>query len=308
MNQDYRFFKVYGHIFKSCYDLSIFGVEEIFSHEHEISPYITIKKSKINFNTLNYFVDNQTSVDEKYGYYYKKNLAFFEFLNGSEIRVSESSKNDTFDFIRVLLNYPIACIFFQKNFFLLHASSVTYRNKVFIFPGSSTSGKSTCAASLVKSGARLITEDTAVINILKNKNLIFPSYPLIKLSSEANKFINLSINQGIFFASEKNKRKGHLIEYNKFQKKKLKIDYCFFLKWSNNPCSRIYSPNSSEVLSLILSSSLSIHPLTSQKELNLLKSNANFLKNIKTFVFERNKAFDNLKIFKKLLDDLINAK
>ena len=95
---------------------------------------------------------------------------------------------------------------FQRGLFLLHASALQFEDRVFIFPGQSLSGKSTILAYLIQKGAKLITEDTAVIKLANGEAKIMPSYPMIKISNEANRAINFSNNSGTPFLCDKNNR------------------------------------------------------------------------------------------------------
>ena len=59
------------------------------------------------------------------------------------------------DLIHTLLNYPFAILFNQRKKYVIHASSIKYKNKVFCFCGKSQSGKSSLASHLIKRGGSL---------------------------------------------------------------------------------------------------------------------------------------------------------
>ena len=294
-------YKIYNQIIGSEFDLSPLGIIELKKSETKVLPSITISKSTAAVSE-NKFKDNQTAVDEKYGYYFKENTALFEFYKGYEIKVSMLTTNPDADFIRILLNYPMACIFYQQGFFLLHASSVQFRNKVYLFVGSTLSGKSTIAAYLTKNGGSLISEDTAVIQLTNKEALIYPSYPLIKISQEANKFINLNDAKGIIFPSDRNSRRGYLLSKREFIQSSLKIDTCIFPKWSERE-NLILKSSFSSSLKELLNASLSIYPLDTAKEKKLFVDTTKFLRRVKAKIYIRKKAFSSLSFLKETLDD-----
>ena len=192
-----------------------------------------------------------------------------------------------------MLNYPMACLLYQQGYFLLHGSAVEFQNKIYLFPGPSLCGKSTIAAYLVKNGGKLITEDTAVINLTNEGAFIFPSYPLIKLSEQANNYIGLSSSAGIRFPLDKNGRKGHFIDSSSFLQQPAKIDYCIFPEWclSGAMLEKLTFPLS---IGRLLGASLSIYPLDRSKEKQLLTANTAFLKQVSAYVYQREQSFLSL--------------
>ena len=295
-------YKIYNQIISSEFDLSSLGIIELKTSDTKTLPSIIISKSTAAVSK-NKFKDNQTAVDKEYGYYFKENSALFEFYKGYEIKVSMLTTNHDADFIRILLNYPMACILYQQGFFLLHASSVQFRNKVYLFVGSTLSGKSTIAAYLTKNGGSLISEDTAVIQLTNKEALIYPSYPLIKISEEANKFINLNDTQGIIFPSDRNSRRGYLLSKREFIQSSLKIDTCIFPKWSEKE-NLILKSSFSSSLKELLNASLSIYPLDTEKEKKLFIETTKFLRRVKAKIYIRKKSFSSLSFLKEKLDDI----
>ena len=298
------FFNLYNHLVKSELDLSQLGVTRASSKEiplkYDIKITIQKKKSSSDFIGM---VDNQTAVDKELGYYLKKGVAFFEFFKGKEIRVTPLDTIDQ-DLIRVSLNYPIASLFYQRGFFLLHASAVKYRHRVFLFPGNSLSGKSSLAALLINQGGKLLTEDTAVMKFKKNKVLIYPSYPMLKISDEVKEAIKFPYSSDLIFNKEQNNRKGYLLNSDKFLNQESQIDYCIFPVWCRNK-DRLFNPEKSISLFMLLQSSLNIYPLNKQKEKDLFKLNALFLKNVDTYLYERPKDLAFINQFLDKIDFLL---
>ena len=249
------------------------------------------------------YLNNQTSVNKKYGYYYRENVAFYEFINGNEIKVSSLTNDFGVDFVRMLLNYPMACLLYQQGYFLLHASAVVFHDKVFLFPGPSLCGKSTIAAYLVKNGGKLITEGTAAIQITDKGAFIFPSYPLIKISGQANDYIGLSRSGGVTFPQDRNARKGHFLDSSSFLQGPAKINFCIFPEWGCDKPS-LTKARFATSLGKLLESSLTIYPLDKDKEKDLLSANARFLRSLDTYIYTRDKLFSTLGVLAKDLEAL----
>jgi len=271
----------------------------------------TVPKSNIKINvtkspsdkTIAQYIDNQTAVDIHYGYYFREGVAFFEFIKGEEIRVSPLTNDFGIDFVRILLNYPMACLLYQQGYFLLHASAVEFQKKVYLFAGPSLCGKSTIAAYLVQNGGKLITEDTAAIKLTDQGAFIYPSYPLIKLSEQANNYIGLSTSAGITFSLDKNARKGHFLSSSSFLQQPAKIDFCIFPDWclSGAALKQLTFPLS---MARLLSASLSIYPLDRSKEKQLFTANTDFLKQVSAYAYQREQSFLSLESLIKDLEGL----
>ena len=219
------------------------------------------------------------------GYYFKKNIALFTFLSGDEIRVFIDFDEFNSDFVRTLLNYPMACAFYQKNIFSLHASAVAFKGKVIIFPGPALTGKSSIAAYFIKNGGHLITEDTAVIEICDGKAYVRSSYPFIKLSKSAANELSFPSCSGICLPTDRNARLGHLLDEKYFAGKSVEIDYCVFLEYSDRES--IEPIKSSESILKLFGSSLNIYPLTEIKKRELFHWSASLVRCLKVFRFQR---------------------
>ena len=295
-------YPLYNQTIETQFDLSLLGLVSERPSGAARDRSIRINQSNADIPSSLY-LNNQTSVNKKYGYYYRENVGLYEFINGNEMKVSPLTNDFGVDFIRVLLNYPMACLLYQQGYFLLHASAVAFQDKVFLFPGRSLCGKSTIAAYLVKNGGKLITEDTAVIQITDEGAFIFPSYPVIKISEQANDFIGLSRSAGVTFPLDKNARKGHFLNSSSFLQGPAKIDFCIFPEWDCKKPSlkKVYF---AALLGKLLESSLTIFPLDKDKEKDLLSANAKFLRSVDTYTYKRDKSFSTLGSLAKSLETL----
>lgn len=280
----------YNTYIQSEIDLSPIGAEKVSSANLNHSIRIRIVD---HFPSGKELLDNQTSVSEESGFYYRKGVAYFEFLSGYEILVSPLCNKFDVDFLRILLNYPIACIFFQKGFYLLHAGCVEFNKKVYLFPGQSMSGKSTLAAFFLKNGAKLITEDTAVIKLAGSEAIIYPSYPFLKISKNANQHLKLFSDEGLRLIKDKNNRRGHILNSERFRCEAVKINFCIFPFWDD--CEEFERSNASSAMVALLNSSLTIYPLNRKRETQLFALNMRFARCVTSYDFRRPRDFNLMK-------------
>ncbi len=286
------FYRAYGLLIRSDFDLSPLGVECIAPPLTE-SIGLRISLDTDDSQSLA-FVDNQTCVDVFSGYYFRENIALYRFFSGKEIKVLVLAETIDLDFLRVLMNYPIACVMFQRGFLTLHASAVSFHDKVLMFCGQSLSGKSSIAAKFLKYGAKLVTEDSAILKIDRGKVRIMPSYPFIKISSKVNEYIGFCHQNGLELPADKNQRLGYKLNKDQFLSKPIQVDYCFYLDWSEDKA-KIEKEDFKNQYKRILQASLNIYPLSREKEKLIFSSTLKFLKNVKTFRYMRQKKLTSLK-------------
>ena len=116
---------------------------------------------------------------------------------------------------------------------------------------------------------------------------------MIKLSESANKTINFSNENGIPFPLDRNNRRGFLLNKHNYCSRERRIDFCIFPEWSENHIGiRKLTPR--ECISKLMTSSLSIYPLTKQKEIKLLENNSKFCRNTTVLSYLRTKDLSNL--------------
>lgn len=284
-------YEIYGHLVESEIDLLDLPLKANVVSEPK-QPSIQIKAGEGGSVNREY-LDNETCVHDEYGYYYRKGVGLFEFFKGNVLRATLTQTPLCQDVVRILLNYPMACVLSQRGYFLLHASAVSFNGKNIIFPGPSLSGKSTIASFLITKGAKLISEDTAVIDFRKREILIHSSYPMIKISTTANNEIKFSTKSGIEFPNDQSQRRGHLLGREHFALGERELHMCIFPQWDEKYVG-LKRLDFSQSLPLLMNSSLSIYPLTKGKEKNLFKKNSAFFRGVDTFSFTRNKDYASL--------------
>lgn len=278
------YYSAYNRLIKSDFDLSPVGLYPVKKKLHHTEQLLIISNEG-QLGIDHDYVNNQTMVDSLYGYYYKQKIGLFEFISGDEIRVFLDYLEFDSDFIRTLLNYPISCVFFQKDTFSLHASVIAFQDKVIMFPGSALTGKSSIAAYFLKQGAQLVTEDTAVIEMLGNKAYARSSYPFLKLSESVNTELSLSSSRGVALQTDRNGRRGFLLNEKSFSGQLLPVDYCVFLEYGDRES--VEPLKLSDATLNLVGSSLNIYPLTAKKQKQLFHWSANLARCLKIFRFRR---------------------
>ena len=87
-------FEIYGTTLNSPVDLSTLGLTELRKEDiNKTSKIINLQFTEVKDLSIgDKYVDNETLVNESYGYYYKKGLCLYEFLEGSIIKVQHLNK------------------------------------------------------------------------------------------------------------------------------------------------------------------------------------------------------------------------
>jgi hypothetical protein len=177
------------------------------------------------------YQNHQTHSSENFGYYYVADLAIFEIFSGSKIVIKYFDSIDD-DLIHTLLNYPFAILFNQRKKYVIHASSVIYKGKVFCFCGKSLAGKSSIAAYLINAGGFLLSEDICVFDYFNNELSILPSYNFLKLSDELSEYTNINSADPIKFLKKLTDRKGYILDQNRFSSEPMAVNYFIYPQWS----------------------------------------------------------------------------
>ena len=290
------FYALYNHKVQITKNLDYLGISPI-----DDTSAIDIK---INFsdyvNESKSLLDNQFELKPDYGFYYRKKIGFFEFVNGKVINIHLEGEADT-TFFQTLFNFPFACIFAQKGFLPIHASAVRFREKTILFPGITKQGKSSLAATLIKLGGKLITEDIALFRLTQNKETLLPSYPLIKLSKEVNEEISFSSREPFKLTKSDLERDLYKLDRKDFYNQESKIDVVIFPEWSE--VEELKSITHKQAVMKLISSNFFTSELPSL-EVNSLKNNITAIQNAKCFEFKRKKQLRNIKNFQKLIEEI----
>lgn len=109
-------------------------------------------------------------------------LRFFIRSDGSEVISDKPDAIPTSDLESFILGPILGCVLRLKQYFCLHASVLEFNGKAFAMIGHKGAGKSTTAAALLHAGARLVSDDVAVLQKIETgQPIVYPGYPGIRL-------------------------------------------------------------------------------------------------------------------------------
>lgn len=114
------------------------------------------------------------------------NVAKYLVRKGNSIVVEPCAEANEKDIRLFLMGSAMGALIHQQGILPFHGSCVIIHNKVVIFSGASGAGKSTLAASFIKKGFPLITDDVCVITLdTEGMPVVHPGYPQMKLWADS---------------------------------------------------------------------------------------------------------------------------
>lgn len=114
------------------------------------------------------------------------NVAKYLVKNGNTILIKPLPNASEKDIRLFLMGSALGALIHQRGLLPFHGSSVIIHNKAVVFSGISGAGKSTLAATFVKKGFSLITDDVCVITLDQETNpIVHPGYPQMKLWADS---------------------------------------------------------------------------------------------------------------------------
>ncbi len=118
----------------------------------------------------------------------------YRVQNGNSITV-EQLNNSTQDEIRLfLLGSAFGALIHQRNLLPFHGSAVVINEKAIVIGGASGAGKSSLAATLIRRGYKLLSDDISVIKLENRKAIVFPGIPHLKLWHDVMKKLEEDID------------------------------------------------------------------------------------------------------------------
>ncbi len=242
------------------------------------------------------YENHQTNIRKDYGYYYIRDVALYEIFSGNKIVIKYFDEIDN-DLIHSLLNYPFAILFNQRNKYVIHASSIFYKDKVFCFCGKSQSGKSSLVSYFLKKGGLLISEDTCVFEYNKNELFLLPSYNFLKISDDINDYIDLPLSNPIEFKKKSTNRKGYILNDHKFVSKSEVVDYFIYLDWSDKS-SKLKKLTDEASLKQLLSNAFIGY--SRENASSIFKAASQLVNQADHYLYKREKKFKTLEDFFKI--------
>jgi hypothetical protein len=119
-----------------------------------------------------------------------RDVGLFRILNGQEIVIHPHSEAETSRLRLFLLGAAFAVLLHQREYFVLHASSVTVGNQAIAFIADKGWGKSTMAATLHTRGHNLVSDDVLALKVERNGVIqVMPAFPQFKLWPDAVTFL-----------------------------------------------------------------------------------------------------------------------
>lgn len=113
-------------------------------------------------------------------------IANVRIRNGSEIVVSPVAGSDENQIRLYVLGSCMGALLMQRKVLPLHGSAVVINGKAYAFIGESGAGKSTLAATCVRQGYSLVSDDVIAVTLSEAGDpVVTPSYPQQKLWQES---------------------------------------------------------------------------------------------------------------------------
>ena len=109
-------------------------------------------------------------------------LRFYISKDGSKVISDKPNTIPISDVESFILGPILGCVLRLRQRICIHASVMEFGGKAFAFVGNKGAGKSTTAAALLQAGARLISDDVAVLNAGSPVDAtVYPGYPSVRL-------------------------------------------------------------------------------------------------------------------------------
>ncbi|MGM7721186.1 HPr kinase/phosphorylase [Metabacillus sp. Hm71] len=154
-------------------------------HEVTIDLYIMIGGLSKMWNELASH-PYQVVVKENLVLFQIPNLAIFSIEDGNKIIVSPINGANEDQIRLYILGSCMGALLMQRKIFPLHGSAVAIGGKAYAIIGDSGAGKSTLAATFLKHGYNLLSDDVIAISLTKeNIPFVTPAYPQQKLWQES---------------------------------------------------------------------------------------------------------------------------
>lgn len=108
-------------------------------------------------------------------------LIFYLSRNGENLIVDKPICISTEDMKSFILGSTLGCVLRLHKKICLHASVLSYKGNAFALIGNKGAGKSTTSAALLNTGAELMADDIAVLNINALNIMAEAGYPAVRL-------------------------------------------------------------------------------------------------------------------------------
>jgi len=165
-------------------------------------------------------------------------IAKYYVSNGREIIIEPYDKTNL-DVLRVFLHGSVfGALLHQKQYLVLHGSSIVVNGSGIVFAGDSGSGKSTLAAAFYRKRYKILTDDLCVVK-LNNAGIpeVVPGFPKLKLWKDSIKLLGENIN--LLEPIRNNLQKYWLDIESEFSKESVPMSKMYIMHNQNNSELRI---------------------------------------------------------------------
>ena len=147
-------------------------------------PDVTVTRGDVTGATTDWGDDDHHYVDAS-EFYVSYGVGDTMVRDGREIRIDPAA-DAPMDIVRRLVVGPLFnYLLSQRDYLVLHASTVEVGDVAVAFAGDSGDGKSTTATAFLAAGHRVLSDDVAAIRTDESVPTVQPGYPAVKLDPDA---------------------------------------------------------------------------------------------------------------------------
>lgn len=216
----------------------------------------------------------------------------FKIENGKQVSYNSKAAISP-HFEHFLVNEVIACIFFQRGYFLLHGSAARLPDgNAAVFFGEPGAGKSTTLGFFVNAGCKILTDEVVIIGFDEsNQPFVVPFLPILRLWENSARHLG--------FADEKTKYKYEIDLADDFVSEAIPLHHLFSLnKVEEEAFNVTESKNTAAHLALIANFSLPEQLLGAAASVKRFTDAAKILEKCNFYEVKRNnESFDSMYTF-----------
>ena len=147
---------------------------------------VVIRFGQVDYGPVESDIDGGASrATAEEAWRYLAGVGAFLVRRGREIIVDPTPGVDERMLRLSILGPALAILLHQRGRFILHASTIARGGNAFALCGASGWGKSTLAAALHARGCGLVSDDLTAIAVSRDRPMVIPGFPQIKLWPEA---------------------------------------------------------------------------------------------------------------------------
>jgi hypothetical protein len=157
-------------------------------------------------------------------------VAAFYIKNGNEIVIQRLSNASNAEISTFLVGACFGSLMHQRGLLPIHASTLIFKDRSFVFAGNSGAGKTTLAAALINEGAFLVADDISVVELAEGKLCVRPALPVLRLWEDSVLQLGISL---LNLEPVRPDLKKYYVPINQYSKVLYPIDHIFILNFHN---------------------------------------------------------------------------